>query len=387
MNGVEMMNPKPLLIMLSLSLAAAAPAKDCWVYFGTFTNQLSRGIYVSRLDLETGRLSPPALAAEASNPNFLAVSPDGKFLYAATRGGPSAADQPGAVQAYAIEAGAGGLAWLNQKSSGGPGPCHVSVNSSGRCLLVANYHGGSVKSFAVNPDGRLGDGGTFIQHQGSGTNPQRQSAPHAHCVVPDPSGRFVLACDLGLDQVLVYRLDAPAATLTPHQPAFARVLPGSGARHLAFGRDGRFAYVVNEMSCTVTTFAWEATNGVLTALETVSTLPPGATLPPGNLAAAIAVRPDGRFVYVSLRGLDSISVLAVAPATGRLSVVQSIPGGGQMPRGMGIDPTGRWLLVANQKTDNVTVFGIEGETGRLKPTGQTVTVGSPVDVKFLLAKP
>lgn len=365
------------VIAISLWLAPVASARDCFVYFGTFTNELSQGIYVSRLEAESGRLSQPELAAAIASPNFLALSANKDSLYAVTRGNPAS----GGVAAFAREPRSGKLTLVDEKSSGGAGPCHVSVDATGQSVLIANYGGGSVKSFRTQSDGTLADG-TFVQHQGRSVHPSRQREPHAHCIVPAPAGRFVLACDLGTDQVRVYRLNATNAALTAHEPAFATVPPGSGPRQLAFSPDGKSAYVINELTCTVTAFDWDARRGKLMARETISLLPPGVELTNSFSAAAIAVRPDGRFVYGTVRGHDSVSVLAADARTGRLSLVENVPCGGKVPRGMGLDPTGRWLIVAHQKSDTVTTFRVEAATGRLKPTGQTWSVGAPVDVKF-----
>lgn len=375
---------KLLPIALSLCLAAAASAKDCLVYFGTFTNQLSKGIYVSRLDVATGKLTPPELAAETPSPNFLAVSPNGKFLYAATRVEELNGVKGGAVSAFVIDAASGKLSLLNQKSSGGRSPCHVSVDATGKAVFVANFHGGSVKSLPVNADGSLGDGGTFIQHRGVDTN--RPVGPRGHWMAADPSNRYALACDLGLDKVMIYKLDATAATLATNDPPSASVPSGAGARHLAFGHDGRFVYVLNEMACSVTTFAWDSAKGKLDALETIPALPKSMTVQTNFSAAEIAVRADGRFVYATIRGHDSISVLATDAKSGKLAFVENVPAKGKVPRGMGIDPTGRWLIVANQRSDSAAVFGIDTETGRLTPTGQELQIGSPVDVKFVEAR-
>ena len=370
-----------LLIAAALPVFPAASAGDFFVYFGTFTNELSKGIYVSRLDPDTGKLSAPELAAAAASPNFLAVSPAGRRLYAATRG----AGAGGTVIAFAVDGRSGRLTRLDQKSSGSAGPCHVSVDAAGKTVLAANYNDGSVKSFQVNPDGRLTDG-TVIQHHGHSVNPSRQAGPHAHCVLPAPTGRFALACDLGLDQVMIYKLNPASAALAANTPAFAAVPPGSGPRHLAFSPNGKNVYVVNEMGCTVTTFAWDGLAGTLTAAETVRLLPPSEPVKAAYTAAEIAVSPDGRFVYATVRGHDSVSVLAVDGKDGRLAPVENVPCGGKFPRGMGIDPTGRWLIVANQKSETVTVFGINAATGRLAPTGQVLSVGAPVDVEFAPAQ-
>ena len=205
-------------------------------------------------------------------------------------------------------------------------------------------------------------------------------------MLPAPTGRFALACDLGLDQVMIYKLNPASAALAANTPAFAAVPPGSGPRHLAFSPNGKNVYVVNEMGCTVTTFAWDGLAGTLTAAETVRLLPPSEPVKAAYTAAEIAVSPDGRFVYATVRGHDSVSVLAVDGKDGRLAPVENVPCGGKFPRGMGIDPTGRWLIVANQKSETVTVFGINAATGRLAPTGQVLSVGAPVDVEFAPAQ-
>jgi 6-phosphogluconolactonase len=335
------------------------------------------------LDQRTGKLSAPELAAAIPSPNFLAPSPDGRFLYAATRVDEFSGVKGGAISAFAVDATTGKLTLLNQKSSGGDGPCHVSVDALGKFLFVANYNGGNIKSFLLKPDGGIGEGGTFIQHTGHSVNPDRQSAAHAHWIAADRSDRFVLACDLGMDKVMIYKLNPTNATLLANDPPSASVTPGAGARHLAFSRDGRFAYVINEFACTVTTFAWDATNGTLTAHETNPILPPAVTVQTNFTAAGILVSPDGRFVYATVRWHDSISVFAADARSGRLKFVENVPSHGKIPRALGIDPTGRWLIVVNQKANNAVVFSINAETGKLTPTGQELRIGEPVDVKFV----
>jgi 6-phosphogluconolactonase len=365
-----------LAVIAAVFFAAAAPAKEFFVFFGTYTDTSSKGIYVSRLDADTGKLSAPELAAETPSPCFLAVSPDEKFLYAANEGSD-------VVSAFALDNKSGRLKFLNQKSSGGAGPCHLSADATGKILLAANYNGGSVKSFRLNRDGSLGADGAFIQHFGSSVNTDRQSAPHAHFICADPSNRFALACDLGTDKVVVYALDADTGELKPNEPPAAAVPPGSGARHLAFSRDGRFVHVVNEMACTVTTFAWDSEKGKLDLRETISALPPGVVVRRDFTAAEILVHPSGNFVYATVRGHDSVSVFAADQKTGRLTFLQNVSAGGQVPRGLGIDPTGRWLIVANQKSDAAVEFAIDAPTGKISATGQTLKIGSPVDVKFV----
>ena len=372
---------KTFYALALFAFAATASAENFFVYFGTYTNALSQGIYVSRLDTDTGKLSAPALAAETPNPCSINLSPDEKFLYAANSVKTSNGENVGAVSAFAIDKNSSKLTLLNEKSSGGGGPCHVSVDATGKTLFTANYGGGSVKSIPLNKDGSLGDGGSFFQFHGSSANANRQSSPHAHFMTADPSNRFALACDLGTDKVMVYKLTD--GILTPNDPPFATVPPGSGARHLAFSHDTKFAYVINEMACMITTFAWDSEKGKLNLIETVSALPPGVAVQNSFTAAEILVSPNGKFIYATIRGHDSVSVFAADTHSGKLTFVQNISAGGKVPRGLGIDPTGRWLVTANQKSENVVEFAIDAATGKLSPTGQELKIGSPVDVKFV----
>ena len=362
-------------------LVPAARANDCLVFFGTYSDPSSHGIYVSRLNMDSGNLSPPELAAAADSPGYLAVSADSRFLYAVTGGDTK---DWGGVDAFSIDRKTGKLTLLDRKSAEGADTCYVGIDASDQAVVVANYGSGSVKSFHLNPDGTLTDG-TVVQHHGSSVNPRRQEGPHPHCSVAAPAGRFDLCCDLGLDKVMVYRVNPANAALTPNNPPFASIAPGSGPRHIAFSPDGKNACVVSEMACTVTVFDWDGIAGRLKEHESLSLLPPGE-YQKSFTAAEIAYRPDGRFVYTTIRGHNSVSVLAVNGKSGNLSLVQNLPCGGDLPRGMDIDPSGRWLIVGNQKSKTVTVFGINTETGLLKPTGQVLSAGVPVDVKFAAAE-
>ena len=377
----DLIGLKGFIAVAAMAFASAAPAGGLFVYVGTYTNALSQGVYVSQLDRATGELSAPELAAKTPSPCYLAISPGQCCLYAANSVSSFNGETAGAVSAFAIDKQTGRLSLLNQKSAGGAGPCHVSTDGMGRVLLIANYGSGSVKSFPLNRDGSLGADGSYIRHHGSSVNPNRQTAPHAHSIYADSTHRFALACDLGTDQVLVYRLNSATGALTGHSSV--AVPPGSGPRHLTFSPDGKFVHVVNEMGCTVTTFAWDSTAGKLAPVETISALPPGVTAQASFTAAEILAA--GSHVYATIRGHDSVSVFAADAQTGRLTLVQNIPCGGQVPRGLGIDPDGRWLIVCNQKTDNVVEFSLDPQSGKLSPTGQELKVGSPVDVKFVEA--
>ncbi|MSU51146.1 MAG: lactonase family protein [Opitutus sp.] len=375
-------------VVLSATAFAAGPpaAKEYSVYFGTYTGPNSKGIYRARLDVATGKLSPAELAVECQDPSFLSVHPNGKFLYAIDeRSSPEKTPGRG-VSGYAIEARAGALTLLNQQEVGGPGPCHLMVDHEGKALLVANYSGGSVAALPLSADGRIGVATTVTQHTGSSINPARQKEPHAHVIIVSPDNRFTLCADLGLDKVMVYRLDAAKALLTPNTPAFAPVLAGSGPRHLTFHPGGKFVYVINELLCTIAGFRYDAAKGTLSELQTVSTLPPGETVKPGMSTAEIAAHPGGKFIFGSNRGHNSIAVFGVDPATGRLTYVENQPTQGKTPRHFGVDPTGTWLLAENQHSDTVVVFRIDAKSGQLTPTGQSIDVPAPVSAVFVAAK-
>jgi 6-phosphogluconolactonase len=363
----------------------ASRGSDMLVYFGTYTGEksTSKGVYVSRLDIATGALSAPELAAETTSPSYLAIHPTGNFLYAANEVRTFAGKETGSISAFAIDRTTGKLTALNQESAMGRGPVYVVVDKTGRNVLVSNYGGGSVAALPLGTDGTLKPASAFIQHTGSSINPQRQQGPRAHSINLDPGNRFAYAADLGLDKVLIYRFDADKGSLTANDPPFAAVQPGAGPRHFAFHPKGRFAYVINEIDVTLTAFSSDPERGGLTAIQTLSTLPPGQTVATGYSTADVQVHPSGRFLYGSNRGHDSIVVFAIDEKTGRLTYVQNEPTQGSTPRGFGIDPTGTYLLAANQRSDSVVVFRIDQQTGRLTPTGHKIEVGSPVCVKFV----
>lgn len=368
-------------MLLAVALPAWAPAREFLVYFGTYTGVESKGIYVSRFEADTGKLTEPELAAQTGNPSFLAVHPNGRLLYAVGELGDFQGKRAGAVSAFALDRKTGKLTLLNQQPSGGQGPCHLALDSKGHCVLVANYGSGSIAALPVQKDGSLAGAASTIQHAGSSMNPQRQAGPHAHQIVVDRGDRHALVCDLGLDKVLVYRLDAKRALLSANDPPFASVAPGAGPRHLAFTPNGRFVYVINELNSTITAFAYDGRRGDLKELQTVSTLPENFS---GNSTCAeIEVHPSGRFVYGSNRGHDSIVVYEADKESGRLSLVGHQSTQGKTPRHFATDPTGRWLLAENQGSNNVVVFKIDLKTGRLVATGRPVAVGSPVCAVFV----
>jgi 6-phosphogluconolactonase len=364
--------------------AGSKPAPDSMlVYVGTYTDGKSEGIYAYRLDPQSGKCTPLGLAAKVKNPSFLAVHPGKKFLYAVSEISDLDGKPTGGVSAFAINAASGKLKKLNQQSSHGAGPCHVIVDRSGQTVMVANYGSGSIASFPIAADGSIGPAASAIQHKGKSVNPQRQEGPHAHSINVDPGNRFAVVADLGLDKVFVYRLDPSTSKLVPNDPPYVKVAPGAGPRHFAFHPSGKYAYVINEIACTVTAFAYDPARGELTELQTISTLPNGESVQPGYSTAEVQVHPSGRFVYGSNRGHDSITVFAVDESTGKLRFVQNEPTQGKTPRGFGIDPTGKFLLAGNQDSDTITIFRIDAKTGRLTPTGDKLDVGSPVCVKFM----
>jgi 6-phosphogluconolactonase len=371
----------------TLPPARAATTTELLVYFGTYPGPKSRGIYVSRLDLGTGHLSAPELAGELASPSFVALHPQGRFLYSVSEVGNFNGAKSGAVAAFAIDPSSGKLTLINEQPSRGEGPCHLSVDPLGKAVLVANYTGGSCAALPIRPDGGLQPATAFIQHHGSSVNQQRQQGPHAHGIYLDRNDRFAFVPDLGLDQIMIYKFDPAEGSLLPNDPPFAAVSPGSGPRHFAFHPSSKFAYVINEMLCTVTAFAYDSERGRLATLQTISTLPAGEALSPRYSTAELEMHPTGKFLYGSNRGYNTIVVFAVDPASGQLTAVQQVPTQGKTPRGFGIDPTGHFLIAGNQDSDTALVFRIDPVTGQLSPTGQTLELGAPVCVRFLPVKP
>jgi len=360
--------------------------KNTLVYIGTYTNTKSKGIYVSRLDLDKGTLSAPVLAAESSNPSFLAVHPTRDWLYAVNEIGNYEGKPSGSVSAFSVNRESGALTAINKQPSVGGGPAHLIVDHGGRNVLVANYGGGSVAVLPINTDGGLKAASAFVQHTGSSVNPDRQKEPHAHSVNVDASDRFAYVADLGLDKIMIYRLDAAKGTLVAADPAFAATAPGAGPRHFALHPKQGFAYVINEMQNSVTAYTRDAKTGALTMLQTVSTLPPDVKAQPNFSTAEVLVHPSGRFLYGSNRGHDSISLFTIDQSSGRLTFVETVPTGGSTPRGFGIDPTGAYLIAGNQRSDSVVVFRIDAGSGKLTATGSRLDIGAPVSVKFVSAR-
>jgi len=374
-----------LLIVLAVltALTSAVSASDKYLFYvGTYTESTqSKGIYAYRFDPSTGESTPLGLAAETTNPSFLALHPNGKYLYAVNEVQKYQGPNSGGVSAFSIDRASGKLMFLNEVSSRGADPCYIIVDDTGKYVLVANYTGGSITVFPILADGKLGEATAFIQHTGHGTNPQRQEGPHAHSIDLSPDERFAFVDDLGLDELLVYKFDKAKGSLVPNDPPFAKLDPGAGPRHFALHPSGKFAYVVAEMGMTVNAFAVDLKTGKLRKLQTISTLP--ADFKGENDDAEIHIHPNGKFLYASNRGHDSIAVFAIDPAKGTLTKVDDVSTQGQIPRSFELDPTGKYLFVENQKSDNIVVFRIDESTGRLTPTGQKLDVPSPVCVKFL----
>jgi 6-phosphogluconolactonase len=373
------------LLPLAARLRAAGNAtKEYLIYFGTYTGKGSKGIYACRFQPGSGKLTPLELAGETRNPSFLAVDPKDRYLFAVNEIERYQGARSGSVTGFAIDRRSGKLTVLNTVSSRGAGPCHLAVDKTGRNVLVANYSGGSVAVIPVKAGGTLGEASDFVQHTGSSVNKQRQSEPHAHMVVLTPDNRFAVVSDLGLDKLMVYRFDPAKGKLTPNDPPYGTVQPGSGPRHFAFHPNGRFAYAISEMGNIVTALAWDGAKGSFQQFQTISTLPKGFT--GENTTAEIAVHPSGRFLYGSNRGHDSIAVYAIDPAKGTLTYVEDVLTGGREPRSFALDPTGHYLFAANQNSNNVVVFRVNPDNGRLTPSGEKFDVPSPVCVTFVPAE-
>jgi 6-phosphogluconolactonase len=379
-----------LLLVLPMLVTRARGADrstghDYLAYIGTYTQKNSKGIYVFRFNATTGKLTPIGLAAESTSPSYLAIHPNHRFLYAAIEVGELGGQKTGAVSAYSIDRKTGKLTFLNQVSSHGTGPCHVTVDKTGKNVFVANYDGGSIAVLPLDADGKLREASAAIQHHGSSVNKERQEAPHAHCINTSPDNHFTLVADLGLDEILIYRFDPAKGLLSPNDPPFGKTPAGAGPRHFVFHPNGRFLYAINEIQCTASTFEYDAKRGALRLKDTISTLPDGYKVTNDDSTAEIRVHPSGKFVYGSNRGHDSIAVFRVDAAEGTLKPVERVSTQGKTPRGFELDPTGGYLIAANQDSDSLVVFQIDQKTGQLTPTGQKLEAFAPVDVEFVPA--
>lgn len=381
-----------LLLVMSLAvfaLAAAPAPKDgnYLFYVGSYTGKdsTSKGISLYRYDGTTHEVTSLGTAAETTSPSFLTISPNRRFLYAVNEVGDFKGPNSGGVSAFSIDHATGKLTFLNEVSSRGAGPCYITIDKTGKWVLVANYDGGSVAVFPVQGDGKLGEAVSFDQHTGHGSDPQRQEAPHAHSIDLSPDNRFAYVDDLGLDELMVYKFDAATGKLTPNDPPYAKLDPGSGPRHFAMAKSAKFAYVVSEMKGTVTAFSSDPQTGRLEKLQVISTQAEGFK---GEIEdAEIQIHPSGKFLYASNRGDgNSIAVFAIDPAKGTLTKVEVTPTQGKAPRHFMFDPTGTILFAENMNSNNVVLFQIDQKTGKLTPTGKSFEVGQPVCLKFLSLK-
>lgn len=372
------------LALLALPLQLRAAALGGWI--GTYTTQEtgvvtgSAGIYGFQWDSTTGSLHDVHAAASGTNPSFLALHPNGRFLYAVNEGGGSATSD--GISAFAIGAtgAAGPLSPLGSVSSMGKGPCHLMVDATGRWLFAANYGSGTIAVFPIQSDGRLGPARQTIQQHGSGPVPGRQQSAHAHEVVPSPDGRFLLAPDLGADRIFVYRFDAATGSLTPNDPAAGIVPPGYGPRHLVFSKDASLVYVVTELAARIMTMRWNAQSGVLTTIAETPALP--ADFTGTRSGAEIALHPNGKFLYSSNRG-DSNTIAIFRLGTDGVPVPAGrVSSGGKTPRYFGIDPSGRFLIAGNQDSSTIAIFAIDPDTGGLRMQGDAMALPAPVDVLF-----
>jgi 6-phosphogluconolactonase len=381
--------------VVTMALLAVAPlhAADLGGWFGTYTTNQgtasgSVGIYGFQWNTDGGSLHGLHAAAQSPNPSFLALHPNGRFLYAVNEGvvneggGSASADR---ISAFAIgeQGAAGELAPLGSVSSKGKGPCYLIVDATGRWLFAANYQSGTIAVFAIQSDGHLSEAQQTIQQQGTGPVADRQRSAHAHEAVPSPDGRFLLVPDLGADRIFIYHFDAASGALRPNETPAAVMPPGYGPRHLVFSKDAGLVYVVTELADRIITMRWDATAGVLTPLAETSAL--SANFSGRRSGAEIALHPNGKFLYSSSRGDSNTIAIFRLKADGVPVPAGSVPSGGSTPRFFGIDPSGQYLISLNQDSSNVVIFRIDPDTGMLHSQGVPLAVPAPVDFVFARA--
>ena len=358
-------------LLQSLVLVGTSSADKLNLYVGTYTGGDSKGIYLLDFDTESGALSLQGVAAETTNPSFVALHPDGRHLYAANETG------TGELSAFSIDRKSGKLKLINEKPSGGGAPCHLVIDDSGRNLLVANYSGGNVSVTRINKDGSLGKQTSLVQHEGSSINENRQKEPHAHSINLDAANKFAIAADLGTDQLIAYAFNSKTGKLK--KASALNIAAGSGPRHFAFHPDGQHAYAINELKSTITVLRYSSQAGKFESTQTITTLP--RDFKGKSFTAEVRVDAEGKFVYGSNRGHDSIAVFRIGPDH-QLTTIQIQKIGGKTPRNFTIDPTGRFLLAAGQSSNDIHVFAIDQATGKLSATEQKIQIPSPVCLRF-----
>lgn len=369
--------PKLLLVVLLCGLAAQAAESTYRVFVGTYTDKQSKGIYTFEFNAADGKTTTPELSATADNPSFLVVDKQGKYLYAVNENS-KGENKSGGVTVFAIDGAQ--LKELQTVPSMGADPAYLTLDKTGHFLLVANYTGGNIAVYAVGTDGKLGKETAFIQHKGSSVNKERQEGPHAHSIQMSNDDRFALSADLGLDEVLAYRFDSQKGTLTPANPAFAKVAAGAGPRHVTFAPNGKFVYVTNEMASTVTAFTYDAKTAAMKEIQSIPTIPAPME---SNSTAEITTDAKGKNLYVSNRGLDTIAHFSIDAKSGKLTFVDRTPTGGKTPRFFTLDPTGKWMFVANQESNDIFLFKVDESTGKLTATGTKIELGAPVCLVFV----
>ncbi|MDP8242869.1 MAG: lactonase family protein [Candidatus Hinthialibacter antarcticus] len=350
------------------------------LFVGMYTSNDAKGVHVFGVDEDCTSFTQLAVG-EAVNPSYLAVHPNKKFVYAVNEVGEFEGEKGGGLTAFSLDAKSGAMTALNHQPTRGGAPCYVSIDTTGQWAMVANYSGGNICSYPIEADGRLGEPVSAIQHEGSSVNPGRQKGPHAHCIYISPDNQFAYVCDLGIDKVMIYKIDQKTGALTANDPPFAKLKPGAGPRHIDFHPNGKAAFVINELDSTITVFHFDAKSGALHPLNSISTLPDDFN--GNNSCADIHVSSDGKFVYGSNRGHNSIAVYSYNEAKSELTLIQHQSTMGKTPRNFVIDPSGRFLLAANQDSNSVVVFSIDQQSGKLKPTGATFEAHKPVCLKFM----
>jgi 6-phosphogluconolactonase len=363
-------------IFLSIFLQSlAVKAQDMYVYFGSHSAGPGKGFSLSHFNVESGALTKPEFLIEAKEPAYFVIHRDSKHLYACNSG------SPGELSAYAIDSATGQLKLLNQKPAGGSDPSYISIDKTGRYALAANYSGGNICVYEIQPDGSFGARTAFVQQTGKSVDLQRQTHAYAHSIIVDPSNRFVLVADLGVDKIFIYKFNEKDGSLSPNDTPFVTVKPGSGPRHVKFHPNGKWVYLINEMNSSINSYMWDGSKGTLKEFQNISTLPKDFT--GANTCAELEVHPNGKFLYGSNRGHNSIAVFSINQTTGQLTLIQHIATGGNTPRNFAFDPTEKWIICTNQKSNNAVVFGVDGATGYLTQIGEPVEIPAPFCERFL----